>query len=372
MSSIHQIDDNRKLIPNTSVYNLKRRIASLPPISANLYRERVLVGDSRQESEELAEDPSLFVQSCIDCEQRHTSQDALNEHLKSQSHALRLIESASKTLDSANNPSPGDLPLNNTESAENGQLDDDEEQFNPRQCLFCNVESPSMESNLVHMSHDHSFFIPDTEYLVDMESFLSYLFIVISGFHECLYCGSEKCSKLAVQDHMRGKGHCKVDFESDEHELHQFYDFSGDADEGGSELMDPVILIPDEDELHLPSGKTLGHRSASHLSRRKTSTLRSVEENSRKQLPEGANSSPMPAVSNDRRVAMRAGTSTSMIGVSDLQQRSLIAVEQKMLIVERREKNIYQSKVDRGGNSQKTFRVLSMGKKMGGLEKRLG
>jgi pre-60S factor REI1 len=68
-----------------------------------------------------------------------------------------------------------------------------------------------------------------------MESILSYLFAIVAVFHECLFCGSLRTNKLAVQDHMRGKGHCKVDFEDDKHELKQFYDFSRNLDDDGDD-----------------------------------------------------------------------------------------------------------------------------------------
>lgn len=60
---------------------------------------------------------------------------------------------------------------------------------------------------------------------------------------------------------MRGKGHCKLDFEDDKHQLKQFYDFSWEVDDDGEELGKEMTLVPDEDELRLPSGKILGHRS---------------------------------------------------------------------------------------------------------------
>lgn len=40
--------------------------------------------------------------------------------------------------------------------------------------------------------------------------------------------------------------------------------------------------------------------------------------------------------------------------------------------VETKAKKMHEAKVDRKGNKQKTFRVLTMGKKAGGLEKRNG
>lgn len=49
-----------------------------------------------------------------------------------------------------------------------------------------------------------------------------------------------------------------------------------------------------------------------------------------------------------------------------------MATEKKMEAVQSRASNEFQGGVERGGNKQKTFRVLSMGKKAGGLEKRNG
>ena len=42
-------------------------------------------------------------------------------------------------------------------------------------CLFCGRSSSSMEDNLQHMTVSHSFFLPNVEYLVDMEGMLEYL-----------------------------------------------------------------------------------------------------------------------------------------------------------------------------------------------------
>ena len=36
-------------------------------------------------------------------------------------------------------------------------------------CLFCSSSSPTVEENLKHMSSTHSFFVPDLEFLVDVE-----------------------------------------------------------------------------------------------------------------------------------------------------------------------------------------------------------
>lgn len=353
------------------VYNLKCHIASLPSISVTVFQKQVLASDFGNDEKEKS---SLFQQSCTACEQHYTNRKAWQAHLKSRNHAQETAETDSKASFWSDESPPSTLSLN---THEEDQSADKEESFSPLQCLFCNVECASMDSNLTHMSHAHSFFIPDAEYLIDTESLLSYLFAVVSVFYECLFCGSSKTTKLGVQDHMRGKGHCKVDFEDDEHDLKQFYDFSGDVDDEGDQPKTEVTLVPNGDELRLPSGKVLGHRSRARLFRQHLSDHPSSSSSSHHQLlteaeaeTEAENES--ETISMDRRLAMRAGTSASLIGVPDLQRRALIAIEKKMEKMETREKSEYQHVLEKGGNKQKRYKVAGMGKKQGGLEKRLG
>jgi pre-60S factor REI1 len=352
----HVVSVEKIRVDRNSVYNLKRRIASLPPISEMTFHQQVPTSHSENDE---AEDSSIFEQSCIVCEQLYTNRKTWKAHLRSRNHIQKSAE---------NTFSPNSL--------EEGQLSDEEEQFSPLQCLFCNVQSTSLDINLTHMSHAHSFFIPDAEYLIDMESLLSYLFVIVAVFHECLFCGSLRSNKLAVQDHMRGKGHCKVDFEDDEHQLKQFYDFSGDVEDAGEndgqELAEGVILVPDEDELRLPSGKILGPRLRARYFRQNPARHASSTLSSQKQLQNEEVSEPATIESKDRRVATRAGTSTSLVGVPELQQRALIAVENKMLKIETIARNAYQFKLEKEGNRQKRYKVGGIGKKQGGLEKRNG
>jgi pre-60S factor REI1 len=70
------------------------------------------------------------------------------------------------------------------------------------------------------MSSQHSLFIPSPSQLYSLESFLSYLAVLIFEYHECLYCGQEKGSVNAVQTHMRDKGHCMIAMDG----LDEFWD----------------------------------------------------------------------------------------------------------------------------------------------------
>ncbi|KAL5353738.1 hypothetical protein ACLOAV_001779 [Pseudogymnoascus australis] len=212
------------------------------------------------------------------------------------------------------------------------------------------------------------FFIPTPKDLTDIDSLLGYLYTLISVFHECLLCGSLKPTRLAVQDHMCGKGHCRLDFSNDRHKFWQFYDTEGTQDE-----LPGANLVPDDDELHLPSGKTVGSRSGARSSHRNSNRRRSSSAPSlhRRLLNEGEPEA-MPPTSLDRRLITRAGTSTSMVGIPEVQRLALVAVERQMFAMEMRGMNERQSRVDKGGNRQKRYKVPSYGKKQGGLEKRLG
>lgn len=71
-------------------------------------------------------------------------------------------------------------------------------------------------------------------------------------------------------------------------------------------------------------------------------------------------------------VVARKGTETSLLGIPEKQQRALLLTAKKMEASGDRAMNEFRAGLDRNGNCQKTFRIKSIGKKAGGLEKRLG
>lgn len=106
-------------------------------------------------------------------------------------------------------------------------------------CLFCAQVSSSLDDNLAHMSGEHSFFIPDAEYLVDPSGLIVYLGEKVAVANICIYCsgrGREFHTLDAVRKHMIDKSHCKIayDTENDMLEISDYYDFSSsypDAEE---------------------------------------------------------------------------------------------------------------------------------------------
>ena len=94
-------------------------------------------------------------------------------------------------------------------------------------CLFCNYVSPSIGLNLSHMERFHSMFIPEQEYLVDLDGLLRHLHDKVVTLHECILCGKVRHSPAATQTHMRDMGHCMIAFSTEEEmlEIGTYYDF---------------------------------------------------------------------------------------------------------------------------------------------------
>uniref|UniRef100_H2YTM7 C2H2-type domain-containing protein n=1 Tax=Ciona savignyi TaxID=51511 RepID=H2YTM7_CIOSA len=141
-----------------------------------------------------------------------------------------------------------------------------------KECLFCCRKSSNVERNVAHMSRIHGFFIPELQYLTDLEGLLSYLGEKVGVGNVCLWCnehGHAFYSLKAVQAHMKDKGHMKMLSHGDASlEYADFYNFSAsypdlDSDNEDEEL--PPVDVDDGDdedsELVLPSGARIGHRS---------------------------------------------------------------------------------------------------------------
>lgn len=133
----------------------------------------------------------------------------------------------------------------------------------------------------------------------------------------------------------------------------------------------PHAVYHDDYELHLPSGRTAGHRSLAKYYRQNLHNHPSATER-REQLRIAANassssssddnaleSSSSPSLSGrGRQLAVsRAGGGLGMMGVSDAKKREVTALEKKNLKQAQRKQSKYQWGNDKRGNFQKHFRV---------------
>ncbi|XP_061549487.1 cytoplasmic 60S subunit biogenesis factor ZNF622 [Phycodurus eques] len=349
-------------------YNLKRKVADMPPVSAANFQDRVLLQRTAAERH-----PSGVGEVCAVCNKKFCSANAFRNHLQSQRHQQserHALQAARQQVDKLNqkNLEKGlsskdkedrdarnealrqafkeqcrtgqkEVPVRSKaqkaekpprlvwleeqakrrereegataeeeewEDVDEDDDDDDEDMeeededepteakegdptasSDPQQpaiailagsipvtdCLFCSHHSKSLLRNVAHMTHVHSFFIPDLQYLVDLRGLVRYLGEKVGAGNVCLWCnekGRSFYSTEAVQGHMTDKSHCKLYTDGDAAlEFADFYDFRSSYPERGADDMDDEELPDDKNfqyddetmELTLPSGSRIGHRS---------------------------------------------------------------------------------------------------------------
>lgn len=298
-------------------YNLKRKVAELPPVTAENFQQRVL---SQQSNLPTGEQDNA--QYCQYCRKHFSNQNAFSNHLNSKKHVeavekkgngnisivdqknvrnaeknnelvavnakelssqqikdaqnlLKKLEtqslsSSTKTLKNTKNVSTCDDSSDEDEDMEDWE-DVEGEPLGLEECLFCSTVSSDLSENLQHMTDVHSFFIPDIEYLVNLEGLISYLGEKVGTGFICLWCnekGKSFYSAKSVQQHMVDKGHCKLLHEGSVlEEYAEFYDYStsypdhSDNEVASDEEIEINEINGEGYQMVLPSGATIGHRS---------------------------------------------------------------------------------------------------------------
>ncbi|SLM35332.1 c2h2 and c2hc zinc finger [Lasallia pustulata] len=116
-------------------------------------------------------------------------------------------------------------------------------------------------------------------------------------------------------------------------------------------------------ELHLPSGRTAGHRSLSRYYRQNLHNYPTAAEQMERRMianttadSDSEGQASVQGEGRGRQIATRANGGLGMIGVSDAKKREVRAVEKRERKREQRARQQYQWGVDKRGNSQKHFR----------------
>ncbi|KAF9365575.1 hypothetical protein BGX34_009401 [Mortierella sp. NVP85] len=295
-------------------YNQKRKIVELPPVTAEAFAQKVVAQQQKLAEEQAAAVEGGNVLECQTCRKTYSSENAYQNHLASKKHKETeaklkanprptkqpAVEKPTKSdVESITSKVTVDLSITDeTTQEELEELMDKKIEAAVRleltDCLFCTEKAETFEKNVEHMTKTHGLFLPDIEYLVDLEGLIKYLGEKISVGNICLYCngkGRQIKSLEAVRKHMVDKGHCKIPYDTDAEmmEIADFYDFrssypeeqqrqmleaaekadAGEAAEEEEELGEGygadtgARLGEDEMELILPSGARLGHRSLS-------------------------------------------------------------------------------------------------------------
>ncbi|KAK3682619.1 C2H2 type zinc-finger-domain-containing protein [Podospora appendiculata] len=292
-------------------YNLKRRVASLPPISSETFSEKVLQSQAATTAQA---NKAGFEKACDICEKTYYSKNSYQNHIGSYKHKGMVAAARSKPngkVDDASSVMSSTFSLGDPAEKKSGddsdEVDSDaEEEFNEvveglkktglkdstppvdrpakphpsvaaqhkeehpvsgltseqtsapaipleataptghkdavadatfKSCLFCNYESPTVALNALHMERIHGMFIPEKEYLVDLEGLIGSLQMRVFELHECITCGKPRSNTFAVQTHMRDKSHCQIPYSSEDEQLEigEFYDFRSTYSDDESE-----------------------------------------------------------------------------------------------------------------------------------------
>ena len=273
-------------------YNLKRKVAEMPPVTAEVFQQKVLSQKAEVEAQQQSKTKSMH---CQLCNKTFSSENAYSNHLSSKKHkdleGNKAKKQGSLITESqfGNNfkrkdskeTAPQNIESKNAESLSHHDDDDDieEDTLEVTDCLFCPHHSVSLEENLKHMTRSHSFFIPDLEFVVDLKRLVTYLCEKVGMGHMCLYCndkGKNFFSLEAVQSHMVDKGHTKMNYEGDAVlEYADFYDFissypdyNPDEEIEDDEIQgrESTLAVNEQTlELCLPSGAKIGHRNMRHI-----------------------------------------------------------------------------------------------------------
>jgi len=499
-------------------YNLKRRVASLPPISSEVFSEKVLQARAATTAEA---DRAGFQQACDVCQRTYYSENSFRNHLSSQKHKAKeaaagraggavpddassvmsstfslgepipvagseidsdvendfsevvdglekaSLKERSSSVKQPAHPDPAAKGQDGADTKMSGEANEAAKTpaLAPKleSCLFCNYESPSVALNVLHMERIHSMFIPEKQYLVDLEGLLTFLNKRVHEYLECLYCFKLKSTPLAVQTHMRDTGHCKIPFTTEDEQLDigDYYDFrstysdgeddsddeSVDEDkqiggaklgakrtakavgEDGDEIMgedagwetdssasscasEDLKAIPvdntlrqfeklekhphhsshdprhhhqkdgwhshahkhnravfhDDTELHLPSGKSVGHRSLQKYWRQNLHNHPSPEERAERLAIEAAGPVEPMSVDGDNQIAARrerlrkgvvvqsrADGGTGMIGVAEQKKKEVVRTELRSQKAEQRAQRQEEWKLNKQNNHQKYY-----------------
>ncbi|KAI5954810.1 REI1 [Candida theae] len=318
-------------------YNLKRKVAQLPPLTEELFNTKVASMQSQKDTKERTETKkeqrrkekeALLQQKRAILEQARKAmlaeQEAKGEVqdgsvVVSSSSAEHLAEEKLQPQDHNVDEEP-ELTPEQAEEKEFQKKLSNKVEIPPTTCLFCHPklkqDFTTIDENTEHMFKNHGLYIPEASYLVDKKGLIEYLAEKI-GFGFCIACNYQGRNTEAAREHMQTKRHMRIPYETEDEklEISNFYDFSstydddvdvvvkegeagdeedgewedvsGDEEGGDAESIDDDEELPsserdaiyqDGNELILPSGAVVGHRSNARYYRQNLAPERILSE----------------------------------------------------------------------------------------------
>ncbi|KAK1759479.1 C2H2 type zinc-finger-domain-containing protein [Echria macrotheca] len=137
-------------------YNLKRRVASLPPITSEVFTEKVLQARAVTTAEE---DKAGFQKACDTCQKTYYSENSYRNHLGSAKHKAGLVagprKTNGKTEDEASSVMSSTLSLGDPAEADSEVDSDAEDEFNQVVDRLKNTDINEQRSPVRRPSNPH-------------------------------------------------------------------------------------------------------------------------------------------------------------------------------------------------------------------------
>ncbi|QLG71590.1 hypothetical protein HG535_0B06350 [Zygotorulaspora mrakii] len=247
-------------------YNLKRRIANLPPIDAAQFAEKLQVVE-RERSENQVDEFGFPLFKGVHRLSKEKKRDKRSEQGEGSTLATRSrrpeaheeplgpvrsisptgsvasrisrlsIRSGEVTTDfgedtmseygfTSESNYESDIGDDNISISSAGEQENNEVSIND--CIFCGAKHKDLERNLSHMFKRHGLYIPERSYLVDLPGLIQHLIEIVVHKKQCLCCVFKGTTLESIRAHMNSKRHCKLPYETKEerNSVSQFYDFS--------------------------------------------------------------------------------------------------------------------------------------------------
>ena len=262
-------------------YNLKRRVASLPPISSEVFAEKILQQQAQEAEEAAAQQNGGRAKRGTGVRQVTKKDKKREERLQRRLASNQAAEEASEKkratataagIDRPASPS-GDSVISSSFSlgepvrSDNSSISDNHSEIDsqseanfteldsetasraddastidgtdnedeidrelkrrlarnraipPNCCFITDKEFESVEANAEHLWKSYGLFIPERNYLTDLTGLMTYLGEKVGLGNMCLYCGFEGRSLESIRAHMLAKSHVKIPYESIEDKL---------------------------------------------------------------------------------------------------------------------------------------------------------
>lgn len=272
--------------------------------------------------------------------------------MRNRAAASGLIEQPTEDSDTfshtSNDPEDERLSTDDETGDENETSGSAIPEFDSTKCIICTHNDESFDNSLIHMETAHGLRIPFRDHLiVDLETVIWYLYFLVATYRECIYCGTRRRTVEGIQQHMRDKGHCRIELTD---EMQEFYDLEGLKAHGRENA-----VSVDNESLRLSSGKILSHRDAPTTKPRRTSPQEETQEN-RAPLPSHAASDALTA--RDKKDAALASQlarlsvkdQQSLMHLTSSEQRSFLLQRKKEMDAVRRAERKMRLKTERLSN----------------------